>query len=153
MASDRPAFNTQTEQIAHAICDRYNLPPCADLCEVLRGIALHPEQAQRILDASDRVRIRVGYGLDFTVSAKLHSDVQRSADRTGLTHFIGVLPDGVELSGCDRDELRKLGCRSIAWIIPWASDGHPSAADLDAVMEEQRIAEATAPAMRQEAKP
>ena len=62
--------------------------------------------------------IKVGAGLRFGISESNYEYAKKCAKATGITHFVGVLQEGTEVVGTDREVLRSLGCREIAWITP-----------------------------------
>ena len=75
------------------------------------------------MQVEERVAIQVGSGLGFTVSASLFDTVKREAALTHKVRFIGVLPDGEEVSSYDREVLLDAGCQEIAWVMPEAQIG------------------------------
>lgn len=74
-------------------------------------------------ETTERVAIQVGAGLGFTVSRSLFDTVKREATLTHKVRFIGVLPDGEEVSSYNRDVLLEAGCQELAWIMPEAQIG------------------------------
>ena len=54
----------------------------------------------------------------FHVSSETFWKAQADANNTGVIHWIGNLPDGQEVTGCDPETLRNIGCKSLAWIAP-----------------------------------
>lgn len=70
------------------------------------------------MQIEERVAIQVGVCLGFTVSASLFDAVKREASLTRKVRFIGILPDGEEVSSYNRDVLLEAGCQEIAWVMP-----------------------------------
>lgn len=56
----------------------------------------------------------------FHCSSITFDKAQRDANLTGLTHYVGNLPSGSEVTGCDPVVLHDIGCHDVIAVHPEA---------------------------------